>query len=179
VLLHAGNLGFYGAWETLLAAAHELEGDGVELVFVGDGAQRAHLELAAAGATNVRFLPFFPANKIASVLAAADAQIVTIKRGLEGVVVPSKIYGILAAGRPIVAVAPTQTDAAALGLRDGFGVASDPDKPAELVAVVRALLADPAKLAAMGLAARAAASQYARANEIRKFVQILEEAKQS
>lgn len=179
VLLHAGNLGFYGAWETLLAAAHELEGDGVELVFVGDGAQRAHLELAAAGVTNVRFLPFFPANKLASVLAAADAQIVTIKRGLEGVVVPSKIYGILAAGRPIVTVAPTQTDAAALGLRDGFGVASDPDKPAELVAVVRALLADPAKLAAMGLAARAAASQYARANEIRKFVQILEEAKQS
>jgi colanic acid biosynthesis glycosyl transferase WcaI len=179
VLLHAGNLGFYGAWETLLAAAHELEGDGVELVFVGDGAQRAHLELAAAGATNVRFLPFFPANKVASVLAAADAQIVTIKRGLEGVVVPSKIYGILAAGRPIVAVAPTQTDAAALGLRDGFGVASDPDKPAELVAIVRALLADPAKLTAMGLAARAAASQYARANEIRKFVQILEDAKQS
>jgi UDP-N-acetylglucosamine:LPS N-acetylglucosamine transferase len=66
-----------------------------------------------------------------------------------------------------------------LGLRDGFGVASDPDQPAELVAIVRALLADPAKLAAMGLAARAAASQYARANEIRKFVQILEESKQS
>jgi colanic acid biosynthesis glycosyl transferase WcaI len=179
VLLHAGNLGFYGAWETLLAAAHELEGDGVELVFVGDGAQRAHLELAAAGATNIRFLPFFPADKISSVLAAADAHIVTIKRGLEGVVVPSKIYGILAAGRPIVAVAPTQTDAAALGLRDGSGVASDPDKPAELVTIVRALLADPAKLAAMGLAARAAASQYARANEIRKFAQILEDAKQS
>ncbi|MGA2429570.1 MAG: glycosyltransferase family 4 protein [Candidatus Acidiferrum sp.] len=178
VLLHAGNLGFYGAWETLLAAARELEGDGVGLVFVGDGAQRVHLEAASAGSPNVRFLPFFPANRIASVLAAADAHVVTIKRGLEGVVVPSKMYGILAAGRPIIAVAPQQTDAASLGARDGFGVAADPDKPAEVVAVVRALLADPARLAAMGLAARVSAPRYARVKESLKFIQTLEGASQ-
>jgi colanic acid biosynthesis glycosyl transferase WcaI len=178
VLLHAGNLGFYGAWETLLAAARELEGDGVGLVFVGDGAQRARLEMAAAGATNVRFLPFFPADKIASVLAAGDVHVVTIKRGLEGVVVPSKMYGILAAGRPIVAVAPRQTDAASLGARDGFGVTADPEQPAVLVALVRALLADPGRLAAMGTAARVAAAQYARVKEIHKFAQILVEANQ-
>lgn len=176
VLLHAGNLGFYGAWDTLLAAARELESDGIGLVFVGDGAQRARLEAGAAGSTNVRFLPFFPATKIESVLAAADAHVITIKRGLEGVVVPSKLYGILAAGKPIVAVAPKQTDAAALGARDGFGVAADPDNPAELVAIVRALLADPARLAAMGAAARVAATQYARANECLKFVHVLEQA---
>jgi colanic acid biosynthesis glycosyl transferase WcaI len=176
VLLHAGNLGFYGAWETLLAGARELEADGVGLVFVGDGAQRARLEVAAARSTNVRFLPFFPPGKIASVLAAGDAHVITIKRGLEGVVVPSKMYGILAAGRPIVALAPLQTDAASLGAREGFGVAADPDNPAELVAIVRALLGDPARLAEMGTAARTAASRYARANEILKFVHILEEA---
>ena len=176
VLLHAGNLGFYGAWQTLLVAARELEGDGVGLVFVGDGAQRASLEAAAARSTNVRFLPFFPSSKIASVLAAGDAHVITIKRGLEGVVVPSKMYGILAAGRPIVALASQQTDAASLGAREGFGVAADPDNPAELVAIVRALLCDPARLAEMGTAARTAASQYARANETLKFQQILEEA---
>ena len=176
VLLHAGNLGFYGAWETLLAAARELESDGVGLVFVGDGAQRQRLEAAASASRNVRFLPFFPAGKISSVLAAADAHIITIKRGLEGVVVPSKMYGILAAGKPIVAVAPKQTDAAALGARDGFGIAADPDNPAELVAITRALLGDPARLAALGVAARVAASQYLRVNESRKFVQLLEDA---
>ena len=179
VLMHAGNLGFYGAWDTLLAAAREMEPDGVRLVFVGDGAERARLQAAAAHSSNVRFLPFFPANKIASVLAAGDLHVVTIKRGLEGVVVPSKIYGILAAGRPIVAVAPQQTDAASLGMREGFGVATDPDQPAELVAIVRALLADPTRLMAMGTAARVAASQYARVNETHKFVQILEEANSS
>jgi colanic acid biosynthesis glycosyl transferase WcaI len=176
VLLHAGNLGFYGAWETLLAGARELEEDGVGLVFVGDGAQRASLEVAAARSANVRFLPFFPPGKIASVLAAGDAHVITIKRGLEGVVVPSKMYGILAAGRPIVALAPLQTDAASLGAREGFGVAADPDNPAELVAIVRALLGDPDRLAEMGTAARTAASRYARANETLKFVHILEEA---
>jgi colanic acid biosynthesis glycosyl transferase WcaI len=175
VLLHAGNLGFYGAWEALIAAARELESDGVGFVFVGDGTQRARLEAASAGSKNVRFLPFFPASKIASVLAAGDAHVVTIKRGLEGVVVPSKLYGILAAGKPVVAVAPKQTDAAALGARDGFGVAADPDNPADLVAIVRTLLADPVRLAAMGVAARVAARQYARAEECLKFVQVLEQ----
>ena len=179
VLLHAGNLGFYGAWETLLAAARELETDGVGLVFVGDGAQRARLEAAATGSANVRFLPFFPSNKIASVLAAGDAHVITIKRGLEGVVVPSKLYGILAAGKPVVAVAPQQTDAASLAARDGFGVAADPDNPAELVAMVRALLVDPARLASMGAAARIAATQFARADECLKFVQVLEQAHHS
>src|SRR5882672_3709530 len=115
VLLHAGNLGFYGAWETLVAAARELADEGIGLVFVGDGAQREQVKAAAADCTNVRFLPFFPAGKISSVLAAPDAHVVTVKRGLEGVIVPSKMYGILAAGKPIVAVAPPDTDVAKIG----------------------------------------------------------------
>jgi colanic acid biosynthesis glycosyl transferase WcaI len=173
VLVHAGNLGFYGAWDALLIAARELESDGVGFIFVGDGAERARLETAATDSPNVRFLPFFPATKIPSVLAAADAHIITIKRGLEGVVVPSKIYGILAAGRPVVAVAPKETDAAALAAREGFGIAADPDSPSELVTVLRALFADPVRLVAMGAAARTAAQQYNRANEIQKFAAIL------
>jgi colanic acid biosynthesis glycosyl transferase WcaI len=176
VLLHAGNLGFYGAWETLLIAARELQNDGVGLVFVGDGAQRSRLQELAAGNTAVRFLPFFPSSKISSVLAAADAHVITIKRGLEGVVVPSKMYGILAAGRPIVAVAPAQADAAALGAREDFGCAADPDRPEELVTTVRDLLADPSRVAAMGAAARSAAPRYARSAEIQKFAAILESA---
>lgn len=178
VLLHAGNLGFYGAWETLLTAARELQSDGVGLVFVGDGAQRSRLQELAETTSNVRFLPFFPSNKIASVLAAADAHVITIKRGLEGVVVPSKMYGILAAGRPILAVAPQETDAATLGARENFGCSADPDKPDKVVATVRALLADHARLAAMGAAARRAAPRYARTAEIQKFAAILESAAQ-
>ena len=176
VLLHAGNLGFYGAWSTLLSAARELASDGVSLVFVGDGAQRAQLEREAAGAGNIRFLPFFPASKIPSVLAAADLHVITVKRGLEGVVVPSKLYGILAAARPILAVAPPETDAASLGARSGFGISADPDRPEAMVAAVRTLLREPARLKSMAAAARDAARDYNRADEIVHFMKTIEES---
>ena len=175
VLVHAGNLGFYGAWNTLVTAARHLTNEGVGLVFVGDGAQRPQIEAAAEGPGNIRFLEFFPASRIPSVLAAADAHIITVKRGLEGVVVPSKMYGILAAGKPILAVAPKETDAVSLGVQRGFAVAADPDRPAEVVNAVRALASDPNKLKAMGEAARAAALDYDRVGELQKFVKIIDE----
>ncbi|HEV1995222.1 MAG TPA: glycosyltransferase family 4 protein [Candidatus Acidoferrum sp.] len=174
VLVHAGNLGFYGAWNTLVTAARNLASEGVSLVFVGDGAQRSQIEAAAAGSSNIRFLEFFPASKIPSVLAAADAHVITVKRGLEGVVVPSKMYGILAAGKPIVAVAPKETDVVSLGLQRGFAVAADPDRPAEVVSAVRALASDPNRLKTMGEAARAAAPDYDRVKELQKFVEIID-----
>jgi len=174
VLVHAGNLGFYGAWNTLVTAARLLAGDGVGLVFVGDGAQRSQIEAAAEGSGNIRFLEFFPASKIPSVLAAADAHVITVKRGLEGVVVPSKMYGILAAGKPIVAVAPKETDAVSLGIQRGFAVAADPDRPGEVVKAVRTLVSNPNKLKAMGEAARAAAPDYDRVKQLQKFVEIID-----
>jgi colanic acid biosynthesis glycosyl transferase WcaI len=176
VLLHAGNLGFYGAWETLIKAAINLEADGVGLVFVGEGAQREHIEKLAKDAKNVRFLPFFPSEKITSVLAAADAHVITVKRGLEGVVVPSKMYGILAAGKAIVAIAPEETDAASLGAKFGFAISADPDSPESVTAAIRSLVKDEAKVQSMGRAARAVAPDYDRVKELQKFMKIIEGA---
>jgi glycosyltransferase involved in cell wall biosynthesis len=177
VLVHAGNLGFYGAWETLIDSARKLSDEGIGLVFVGDGAQSRNIKAAAAGCTNVRFLPFFAASKIASVLASADAHIVTIKRGLQGVIVPSKMYGILAAGKPILAVAPRDTDVAAIGERRGFAIWADPDDPSHVARSVRQIFRDAEQLRRMGEAARAAARDYDRVNELREFVRIIEEAR--
>lgn len=176
VLLHAGNLGFYGAWETLIAAVEKLEADGVSLVFVGEGAQRGYVETLARGAKNVRFLPFFPTSKIPSVLAAPDAHVITVKRGLEGVVVPSKMYGILAAGKPIITVAPEETDAAWLGAKFGFAVSADPDSPDKVAGAILSLATDPGKVVSMGRAARAVAPEYDRVKELQRFVKIIEEA---
>jgi colanic acid biosynthesis glycosyl transferase WcaI len=176
VLLHAGNLGFYGAWETLVEGASQLEKEGVGLVFVGDGAQREKLGSACARISNVRFLPFFPASKIPSVLAAADAHVITIKRGLEGVVVPSKMYGILAAGKPIVAVATAECDVVSIGIREGFAVSADPDVPAEFSERVREIVADPNRLRRMGEAAAKIAPEYERSCELQKLVTVVEGA---
>jgi glycosyltransferase involved in cell wall biosynthesis len=174
VLLHAGNLGFYGAWDTIIAAARKLQNENIGFVFVGDGAERSRLENLTAGVSNVRFLPFFPSSDIPSVLAAPDAHIVTIKRGLEGVVVPSKMFGIIAAGKPIVAVAAAETDVAALGLDHGFAICADPTNPDELASSVRRLAADPAARVSMAQAAVQAAQQYSRAHELSTLQSIVE-----
>jgi colanic acid biosynthesis glycosyl transferase WcaI len=174
VLLHAGNLGFYGAWDTLLQGARSLAADGVGLVFVGDGAQRQKLESACSGIPNVRFLPFFHASKIPSVLAAPDAHLITVKRGLEGVVVPSKMFGILAAGKPIVAVAPDECDVVSIGRQKGFSISADPDNPDEFATRVRQILSDSDLLQRMGKAAAAVAPEYDRSKELQKLLAIIE-----
>ena len=175
VLLHAGNLGFYGAWETLLAAARGLEANGVGLVFVGDGAERNRLVAQASGCKAVRFLPFFPASKISSVLAAGDVHVITVKPGLEGLVVPSKLYGILAAGRPILVVATSETDAARIVMSRGCGIAVDPEKPSDMMDAVRRMSRDAGWLQQLGEAARAAALEYDKVLELGKFVRVIGE----
>ena len=178
VALHAGNLGFYGAWETLLKAAAMLRNENVGLVFIGDGANRAALEAEAeaSGAANVRFLPFRPIEQLPQVMMAGDVHIVTVKRGLEGIVVPSKLYSILAAGRPVLAVAAAQSDAARIVVESGCGLAADPDDPAGVAAALRELRSDSARLADMGRRARETAAKYARVNELEKFAAIIEDA---
>jgi len=176
VAIHAGNLGFYGAWGSLLKAAELLGKENAGLVFVGDGANRAAVESSAAGLANVRFLPFRPIEQVPHVMMAGDVHIVTVKRGLEGVVVPSKLYAILAAGRPLLVVAPKECDAARIAVERGCGVAADPADPAAIAKAVESLRDDPARLAEMGRRAREAAGKYARVNELARFCSILEEA---
>ncbi len=176
VALHAGNLGFYGAWNTLLKAAEILRNENTGFVFVGDGANRAALEAAAKDAPNVRFLPFRPVSEIPHVMAAGDVQIITVRRGLEGVVVPSKLYSTLAAGRPILAVAAPNCDAARIVGEAGCGLSVDPDDPSAVAARIRELRDDPGRLAQMGLRAKEAAEKYARVKELQRFPEIIERA---
>jgi colanic acid biosynthesis glycosyl transferase WcaI len=176
VLVHAGNLGFYGDWDALLEVARDLEKDDPEIgmVFIGEGAQKPRLEAAAAGLRNVRFLPFFPASKIPSVLAAADAHLVTVKQGLEGVVVPSKMYGILAAGKPMLGLAPEWSEVQRVVKAADCGYVECPlDGLEEFTQKVRELSHDPERVQRMGEAALAAAPAYDRVKELEKFARIV------
>jgi colanic acid biosynthesis glycosyl transferase WcaI len=176
VALHAGNLGFYGAWSTLLRAAEILNNENTGLVFVGDGANRATMQSSINGSKNVRFLPFRPAAEIPYVMAAGDLHIITVKRGLEGVVVPSKLYSTLAAGRPVLVVASEECDAARIVRESDCGVVADPDDPQAVADAIRALRHNPSRLAEMGRRARETAGKYVRVNELQKFAGIIEEA---
>ena len=180
VLVHAGNLGFYGDWDALLEAAQEFGKDnsGIGMVFIGEGAQKPRMQAAAACLRNVRFLPFFPAGKIPSVLAAADVHVITVKRGLEGVVVPSKLYGILAAGKPVLGLAPEWSDVNYIVKEARCGYIDCPlDGLEDFVEAVRDLSKDPEGLRKMGEAARAAAPDYDRVKELQKFAEIINHLK--
>ena len=176
VALHAGNLGFYGAWDSLLKAAHILRNENTGLVFVGDGANRAAMEISAKPLPNVRFLPFFPIEQVPHVMMAGDVHIVTVRRGLEGVVVPSKLYSILAAGRPVLAIAAAESDAARIVRESGCGISADPDDPAAIAAAIRELRNDQNRLIQMGIRAKETAAKYARVDELERFVEVIEEA---
>jgi glycosyltransferase involved in cell wall biosynthesis len=176
VALHAGNLGFYGAWRTLLKAADILRHENLALVFIGDGANRAALETEAVVLPNVHFLPFRPAEQIPHVMMAGDIHIVTVRRGLEGVVVPSKLYGILAAARPVLAVADAKSDAARIVAESGCGLSADPDDPAAVAVAIQDLRSDPVRLLEMGRRAHEVAQKYARVKELQRFVQVVEDA---
>ncbi len=176
VALHAGNLGFYGAWDSLLKAADILRNENTGLVFVGDGANRAALEISAKPLPNVRFLPFFPVEEVPQVMMAGDVHIVTVRRGLEGVVVPSKLYSILAAGRPVLAIAAAESDAARIVRESGCGISADPDDPAAIAAAIRELRNDQNRLIQMGIRAKETAAKYARVDELERFVEVVEEA---
>jgi glycosyltransferase involved in cell wall biosynthesis len=176
VVVHAGNLGFYGAWKTLIEAAKILRNENIGFVFVGDGANRASIESAADGLPNVRFLPFRPPEQIPHVMMAGDVHMVTVRRGLEGVVVPSKLYSILAAGRPVLAVASSECDAVGIVTESRCGLSADPDDPAAVAQAIRTLRDRPTELDTMAARAREVASKYARVNELDRFTAVLEEA---
>jgi glycosyltransferase involved in cell wall biosynthesis len=176
VAVHAGNLGFYGSWTTLLKAAEILRNENAAFVFIGDGANRSALQAHASALPNVRFLPFRPASEVPQVMAAGDVHIVTVRRGLEGVVVPSKLYSILAAGRPILAVASSRSDVARIVSESACGLVADPDDPEAVAAAVCELRGDTARLTEMGRQARVAAEKYARVKELQRFLGIMEES---
>lgn len=174
VALHAGNLGFYGAWETLVGAMENAP-PGIELVFVGEGAAVSQVKRLAEGRGRIRFLPFFPAAQVASMLAAADVHIVTVRHGIEGLVVPSKLYPILAAGRPVLAVAPQSSDVAGIIRRSGCGLVADPDRPAEVAEALAQMSSDRKMLEEMGRNARAVAQEFDIDRQLGRFVDVLNE----
>jgi glycosyltransferase involved in cell wall biosynthesis len=176
VLVHAGNLGFYGAWQTLISAVRMLENEGVGLVFIGEGAMKPQAESMAEESRAIRFLPFRPASEVPLVLSSGDMHVVTVKRGLEGVVVPSKLYPTLAAGRPVLGVAPEETDVVRIIRRTGCGLAANPDDPASVAAAIRSVLHDPKQLQNKAQRAREISFSYDRVKQLKIFSDTVEDA---
>jgi glycosyltransferase involved in cell wall biosynthesis len=132
VVMYSGNMGLAHPFDAVLDAAARLQDarPSVCVLFVGEGPRKADLQrqVERRGLDNVRFLPFQPRERLAESLSAADLHLVTMQSALEGLVVPSKLYGALGAGRPALFLGPPGSEAArVVQERDCGTVLSDPD----------------------------------------------------
>jgi colanic acid biosynthesis glycosyl transferase WcaI len=162
VVMYAGNVGFSQSLDLVLAAA-TAHADDPDVVFVinGGGSARPDLERQAAGLSNVRFIDMQPKERLPELLAAADVHVVPLKRGLARSSVPSKLYSILAAGRPIVASVDLGTEVANVVDRAGAGIAVPPDDPEAFTKAIGRLVTAPEEGAAMGASGRAFVERWA------------------
>lgn len=175
VVIYAGNLGFAGSWETILHAAQLLEGENIGMVFVGDGVLRSRLESLSQNLAHVQFLNYLPQDDLPYVLGAGDLHVVTVKRGLEGLVVPSKMYPILMSGRPILAVTPESSEVSRLVRGSRCGLVADPDDAESIARSVLFARDHPGEVSRMGARARDLGQQFNRNDLAKEFVRAIEE----
>ena len=178
VLLHAGNIGLSQNLDVVLDAAALLKPRrDIVILFIGDGNRRAALQSAAAsrGLDNVRFLPFQPRDQLRWTYASSDVCLVSLKAGLAGYIVPSKLYPILAAGRPYIAAVEAMSEVAALTQRHRCGVLVDPGDAVQLAEAIRRLADHAGERDSMGARARLASELFSRDRQVAAHAQVIEE----
>ena len=123
----------------------------------------------------MRFLPFQPRDQLRWTYASSDLCLVSLKPGLAGYIVPSKLYPILAAGRPYVAAVEPSSEVAVLTTRHECGVLAIPGDAADLASQIVALADDPSRRAIMGTRARDTAQFFARDRQVAAHARMLTE----
>ncbi len=160
VLLYSGNMGGKQGLELLGPLAGALVHDpNVHFIFCGDGSFRPQLEEMVAGMGNVTLLPLQPLEGLSDLLNAADIHLLPQRADAADLVMPSKLTGMLASGRPTIVTAArgTQVESVVGGTKGGHGPcgvvvpAGDVDS---LVIAVRELAADPERRRRLGATAR-------------------------
>ena len=158
VVGYSGNLGRGHEFDTVLGAA-ELLHDLTDVVFLmiggGSGFGALRRQVAERGLEDMfRFLPYQDRATLKYSLGVPDLHWLSLRPELEGTIVPGKLYGIAAAGRPIVAITAADGEVARLVRKHGSGFVVTPGDGARLASELRRLRADPDSLAQMGVNAR-------------------------
>lgn len=157
VVGYSGNLGRVHDSSAIIDAADRLRNDSsVVFLFIGGGSESNALRRAVSlqGLTNVVFRPYQPREALAISLTLPDVHLVSLRAEFEGMVVPSKVYGVMAAGRPCIFIGDEDGEVARM-LREGeCGRAVPAADGAALAAAIITLRDDPALCQGMGEAAR-------------------------
>ncbi len=154
VVMHSGNVGHAQDLDSLVRAATFLRDlDDLLVVIAGFGARHSEMvELAERleVTEQLRFLPYQRRERLPLSLSSADLHVVGLAKGLAGYVVPSRLYGILSAGRPVIAAAEEDSETARLVSEVGCGIVIPPGRPELLARTIRAARDGAYDLEAMG-----------------------------
>ena len=156
VVMYSGNVGFSQSFYLIEAAARHFAGksagDGRSIRFVinGEGAARPAVESWANGMPNVTITDFAPREQVSDALGTADLHLILLSAGLAKSSTPSKLYGIFAAGRPVLASIDRGSDADRIITDSGAGVVVAPNEAEPFIHALDGLLADPAQLELLG-----------------------------
>jgi colanic acid biosynthesis glycosyl transferase WcaI len=169
VVLYAGNIGLTQGFETILAAAKRLAHfPDLRFLIVGDGTRRVWLEnqLAQENLPNVTLLPYQARSVVPQIYASSDLCLVPLKRGTAQETFPSKIYTIMAAGRPVITSADPDSELTWVVGKANCGWAVPPDDPRALAASIESAYQHRSTLKEKGQNGRS----YVVANHSRKVV---------
>ena len=179
VVMYSGNHGYSTPLDTLLEAAKRLRGESrLKFVFIGGGVVKKEIDamVAREAPPNILSLPYQPLADIRYSLSAADVHVVSIANEGVGIVHPCKVYGALAIGRPVIALAPAASYAADILDQHRVGWLIEHGEVDRLVALLKELLTMPGTaLATMGQAAKEAVREcYSRDRLLGRVCDIVE-----
>ncbi len=169
IVMYSGNIGLSQQLEAVLECAHRLRHDPrILFTLIGEGARKKWLQERARemGLTNVVFLPYQPKEKLGESLTAADLHLIPLAPGTAGCLVPSKIYGILAAGRPFVAIMEENAEVASIAREHGVGMVVRPGDVDGLTRTIAECVDAPERLQHMGNRARLLAELHFDRNKV-------------
>jgi glycosyltransferase involved in cell wall biosynthesis len=155
-VLYSGNLGRLHDIETITEAAKILKDEPIKFVFIGDGAKTKIVKQAIDNyqLKNILLLPYQPRELLPLSLTACDISLVSLIPGAESIVAPSKLYGMLAAGRGIISISVPNSYIDRLLTDSGCGINVSPDNPQQLADIILQLASDNQKVKSMGEIAR-------------------------
>lgn len=177
VVTYAGNMGRTHGLENIFNAANILNGveSDIHFIMCGTGAKRAWLEsvVKGGGITNITLLPNQPRTGLNTLLNACDIAIISFMPGMAGISVPSRMYNLLAAGKPIIAVADPNSELAHVIKEEEIGWVIPPDEPDLIAQCIILARTQKTFLSSMGTNARSAAEcKYTLDTIITKYVSL-------
>ncbi len=162
-IMYSGNIGLTQGLDKIIEVADYFKGKSqVKFILVGDGAEKGRLQnlIQEKKLTNIELLPYQPKEELKYSLSAPDIHLITMQEGLAGIMVPSKIYGILACGKPFIAWVDKDSEISLIAARFKCGIQVSPGNIKNMTEVIEWMVSHPKELEAMGVNSRKAAVEY-------------------